>query len=118
MKTVITVVVLLTSFAWSQSTSKTTSALPTLEDCAKTATAAAKLLDDLGKAPDARKKAEMLHSRASDKVEMRLASCRMVAMSHADITLVNEYADLETWLKNEDYDTLRELTKALQAECR
>jgi hypothetical protein len=39
-------------------------------------------------------------------------------MSHADITLVNEYADLETWLKNEDYDTLRELTKALQAECR
>ena len=39
-------------------------------------------------------------------------------MSRADITLVNLYADLETWLMGEDYDTLRELTKALQAECR
>ena len=113
---------LLASLAWGQSTSKASStagqlALPTLDDCGKTASAAAKLLDDLGKTPEAGKKAEMLHARESDKIEMRLASCRMVAMGRADITLVNEYADLATWLKHEDYDTLYELTKALQAEC-
>ena len=122
MKTLIAVMVLLVSFAWGQSTSKTSPtvgeyALPTLDDCDKTALVASQLLDDLRNAPAA-KKVQLIHSRRSDAIEKRLASCRMVAMSRADITRVNGYADLQTWLMGEDYDTLRELTKALQTECR
>jgi hypothetical protein len=122
MKTAITVVVPLVSSAWGQSTSKTNStapqsALPTMDDCDKTAFDAAKLVDDLRKTPESEKKAELIHSRGSDAIEKHLATCRMVAMSHADITRVNEYADLQTWLMGEEYYTLRELTKALKAEC-
>ena len=56
-------------------------------------------------------KIELIHSRGTEKIEMKLASCRMVAMSQADITLVNNYADLETMLLRQDYHTLHVLTK-------
>ena len=108
----ILLVLVLTTAAWGQS------ALPTLDDCDKTALVATKLFDDLGKTPEWSKKAELIHSRGSDKIEKQLASCRLVALSKADITRVNNYADLETWLMAADYDILRGLTSKLQAECR
>jgi len=105
----VVLVVLMVSAAWAQST------LPTVDDCDKTALVAAKLFDDLGKTPEWVKKAELIHSRSADAIEKRLATCRLVAMTRADITRVNNYADLQTWLLVEDYDTLHALTKKLQA---
>jgi hypothetical protein len=110
-KTMIAVMGLLVSCAWGQSN------LPTLDDCDKIAFVAARLSSDYGKTQEAREKAELIHSRGADRIESQLASCRLVAMSRADITRVNNYADLETALLREDYDTLRELTKKLQSEC-
>jgi len=102
----------LVSCVWGQST------LPTLDDCDKTALVAAKLSSDLGKTQEASKKAELIHSQDPSRKESELAICRTVAMTHSDITRVNNYADLETSLLREEYDTLGKLTRKLQAECR
>jgi hypothetical protein len=98
--------------------------LPTLDDCDRTADAGARLFSDLGKIQDAGKKAELIHSGNAGEIDTHLGVCLMAVRIHVagrqydkDLLRLYDYADIETKLLREEYDTLRSLTEALQATC-